>query len=143
MKGASQITPETVINLISFILLTIVSVGTMLNVMMYRVTYESRFENRQLIDSIENFLGSKCLVYEENGEYFRGVLDESNLDSGRHCLVLDVNVYFKVEGGGKVWSFGTQIPTTNVKTSFVFPAVIARKVGENIEFIPAKVEGRI
>ena len=143
MKGQMQVTPESVMNLISFIIMTVVTLGTMLNVMMYRVTYESRFENRELIDSIENFLGSKCLVYEEEGEYLRGVLDESKLNAKTHCLVLSGNVYFKVEGGGKVWSFGTIIPMSNAKSSFTFPAVIAKKVGGRTEFIPAKVEGRI
>ena len=143
MKGQAHVTPETVINLLSFIILTVVTVGTLLNVALYRLTYESRFENRQLIDAIENFLGSKCLVYQEDGEYVRGVLDESNLNSGRHCLILPQNVYFKVEGDGKVWQFGTRIPEANMKTKFVFPAVIAKRDGGEIKFIPARVEGRI
>ncbi len=142
-KGQSQVTPEAVINLISFIIMTVVALGTMLNVMLYRVTYESRFENRQLIDSIENFIGSKCLVYEEDGEYFRGVLYEEKLDSGQHCLILSGNIYFKVEGGGKVWEFGTPIPDNIAKSSYTFPVVIARKVDGNTEFLPARVEGRI
>lgn len=145
-KGQSQVTPEAVINLISFIIMTVVALGTMLNVMLYRVTYESRFENRQLIDSIENFIGSKCLVYEEDGEYFRGVLydeNEKKLNAGQHCLVLSRNIYFKVEGGGKTWEFGDFIPDNNVKSSFTFPVVIASNVDGKTEFLPARLEGRI
>ena len=147
-KGQSQVTPEAVINLISFIIMTVVTLGTMLNVMLYKATYESRFENRQLIDSMENFIGSKCLIYEEDGEYLRGVLseqrlDEQRLDARQHCLILSGNTYFKVEGGGKVWGFGTPIPDDIAKSSFSFPVVIARNAGGSTEFIPAKVEGRI
>ncbi|MCX6821444.1 MAG: hypothetical protein NTW30_01565 [Candidatus Aenigmarchaeota archaeon] len=142
-KGQSQVTPEAVINLMSFIIMTVVALGTMLNVMLYRVTYESRFEDRQLIDSIENFIGSKCLVYEKDGEYLRGVLYEENLTAGQHCLILSENTYFKVEGDGKVWEFGNFIPDDVAKSSFTFPVVIARNVDGNTEFIPAKVEGRI
>ncbi len=115
----------------------------MLHVVMYKLTYDSRFEDRKLIDSLENFLGSRCLVYRENGEYIRGVLDSQKLSGADHCLVLQNNVYFIVQDEKNKWEFGTPIIGTNIKAQFVFPTLIAYQDGTGTKLVPARVEGRI
>jgi hypothetical protein len=106
------------------------------------LTYASRFEDRKLIDSLENFLGSRCLVYEENGEYVRGVLDSEKL-TNNHCLILKNNVHFIVSDEENKWEFGTPIVGMSIKAQFVFPAVVAYQDTTGTRFVPARVEGRI
>jgi len=127
----------------SIVFMTVFTLATLLNIMLYTLSYDSRFEDRKLIDSIENFLGSDCLDYKEGNEYVRGVLDSNSLNSGNICLRLPYNVNFIVTTQGKQWNFGTSIPDFQTKAKFVFPAVVAYSDTTGTKFLPAKVEGRI
>jgi len=81
---------------LSFIIMTVALVGTLVAYFEYQVIYESFNKMRQAIDFAENIMSSKCLVYEENGNFFKGVFDKSKLDK-------KVDTCIKTEKG---YSFG-------------------------------------
>ena len=145
MKGQATTIPETILDLMELVFMTVFTLAILLHIMLYSLTYESRFEDRKLIDSIENFLGLNCWNYKEGDEYVRGVLDSTSLDAGENCFnsLISSNVNFIVKVEGKEWNFGTSIPDSKTKAKFVFPAVVAYSDTSGTRFVPAKVEGRI
>jgi hypothetical protein len=134
MKGQIDVAPETIINALSFILVTISIIGVLLQFQQYYVTYDQRVNDRQLIDFMEVFLSSNCVAYEEGGTVFKGILDPSKLNSYSSCIPqINKNVYIKIEDGkGNKWG---NIPQT--KTSFLrYPAVVKYQD----EIVPAILE---
>ena len=72
---------------LSFVIMTVALVGTLVAYFQYQVVYESFNQMRQTIDFAENVMNSKCLVYEENGNFFKGVFDKSKLDKGINTCI--------------------------------------------------------
>src|SRR5438445_2922555 len=79
-KGQLQVPSQLMMNSISFVLITVVIVGTLIHFEQYQITYQERTNYRQAIDLAESMLSSKCLAFEENGRVWRGVLDKTKLD---------------------------------------------------------------
>jgi len=105
--------PDAIMKALSFIIMTVALVGTLVAYFQYQVVYESFNQMRQAIDFAENVMSSKCLVYEENGNSFKGVFDKAKLDKGLNtCIKTDL---FKtssvaiVDEKGKRWSSGISI----------------------------------
>lgn len=87
MKGQTSFASETIMKALSFIIMTVVLVGTLVAYFQYQVVYESFNDMRQTIDFAENVMNSKCLVYEENGNFFKGVFDKNKLDKGLNTCI--------------------------------------------------------
>jgi len=136
MKGQVQIPTEVMIKALAFIILTITILGVLFAVSQYQVTYESRVGYRQLIDFMENFLSARCVAYEENGNLWKGVLDESKLDSYSPCVQYHKNVYIEIKDMKNEWKFGTKPSGFKVEEELSYPVVI--KYSD--EFVPGRME---
>jgi hypothetical protein len=90
---------------------------------------------------MENVLSSKCLVYEESGVYFKGIMDKTKLDSAKGtCIEFTGTIYTEIidQQGGR-WSFGSAIEKSSAKNSLQYPLVI--KYADTT--VPALMEVRI
>lgn len=90
MKGQISLPPQTIKEALGFILITISIVMCLISFYEYHITYDAKTELRQAIDYAENFISSKCLAFEENGIFYKGILDKSKLDKGLNsCIQTD------------------------------------------------------
>jgi hypothetical protein len=121
MKGQISIPTSTMMKALSFIIITVTIIGTLVAFQQYQITYESREKLKQMIDYGENFLNAKCLVYEE-GTTFKHVLDKTKLDQNKNCIYIDKLVYVKIvdEKEGS-WTFGSSVQSSE---KLSFPLVI-------------------
>jgi len=105
MKGQLHF-QEIIIKALGFLFIAVTLIATLFALHQYSVTYEDRPELRQLIDYSENYLSSKCLIYEDHGTFFKGVFDKNKLDrDAAGCIPFSkpVSISIKDERGG-TWS---------------------------------------
>jgi len=144
MKGQIAIPTEFMLNILSFMLLLITILGTFLAVAQYQLTYDSRVEYRLLIDLMENLLSDKCLIYEENGNLWKGVFDESKLDSMQSasdlCVQFHKDFFLKVKDSKEEWKFwGSDPPSSLVEESLSYPIIVKHQD----EFVPGYMEVKV
>lgn len=109
-KGQLQIPSQLMMNAISFALITVVIIGTLIHFQQYQVTYQSRTDYRQAIDLAENMLSSKCLAYvDKDGRVWRGILDNNKLGSLSSTCIQSSRLYYLeiVDENGGHWNFGS------------------------------------
>ena len=110
---------------IAFLLLTMTILGCLLGVMQYQVTYESRENYRELIDLIENILNHECLVYEENGNIWRGVFDKGKLNANPFCQIsYPKNFYVEIIDSENTWVIGNKPLMSKLEESLSYPVLI-------------------
>ena len=132
MKGQIILPSKLMISALSFVILTVTIIGTLVHFQQYQVTYQSRVEYRQNIDLLENLISSKCLTFQENGRVWRGVLDKSRLDSLSSnslasCVQFPTSKSFYVEiqdENNDKWTFGTQPSLTIEFEQLFYPVVV-------------------
>jgi hypothetical protein len=124
MKGQAYVLPETLIDILQLLTFVALFVGTFLIFTNYNVTIKSSLEDREAFDFINVISGDKCLLFEKDGNFFRGIFEVEKLKNGRLC-VRQNKFSIKIEDlNGDAFSFGD---CKNEKYSI--PVVV--KDGEN------------
>ena len=86
IKGQAYILPETLIDILQLLTFVALFVGTFLIFTTYNVTIKTSLEDREAFDFMNVVLGDKCILFEKDGNYFRGVYDVEKLRNGKICV---------------------------------------------------------
>lgn len=134
MKGQISIPAQTIKEAVGFILITVSLVLCLVSFYQYHVTYQSKTDLRQAIDYAENFISSECIAYEENGVFYKGILDKSKLDKSLNsCIQTDKSVSVGIiDQKNKQWGSFKQ----SFKEKISYPVVIKYPN----EFVAARME---
>src|SRR5437867_3148921 len=129
MKGQMLLPSKLMISALSFVILTVTIIGTLVHFQQYQVTYQSRVDFRQNIDLLENLISSKCIAYQENGRVWRGVLDKNKLDgltSLSQCIQFSPKSFYVEIQDEKdpLWTFGTKPPELTSFEQLFYPVVV-------------------
>lgn len=134
MKGQLSIPSDTMMDALGFIFITATLVLTLIAFTEYQISYETKPELRQVIDYAENFISSKCIVYEDNGIFYKGILDKTKLDGGiKSCIQTDKPVFVHITDQ-KNGNWGQSKPIS--KEKIVYPVIIKYPN----EFVIARME---
>lgn len=143
MKGQLQDPGKWVTHAITMILVVIVVLGAAAILTRTVITSKSIPEYRQLIDFSEAVLNANCLVYEENGNFLKGVFDKTKLDSNPDFCVEFTKLFFiQIEDKNEnVWffpplsDFGENIYNLPFMKRLSYNVVIRYPDGENVPAI--------
>jgi hypothetical protein len=131
-KGQIAKPVKMMLQLLSMVLLIMTIVGTIMLMHTYIMTWEERTDVRNLIDFGENVLSAPCLVYEQNGNMIKGILDKEKLDMAQGQDISDcISISEKsvaidiVDWEGHVWTFcaGTECEVCDIY-SLTYPATV-------------------
>jgi len=86
MKGQAYVLPETLIDILQLLTFVALFIGTFLIFTNYNITIKSSFEDREAFDYINVVLGDRCLLFEKDGNFFRGVFDLEKLKNEKICV---------------------------------------------------------
>jgi len=96
MKGQAYILPETLIDVLQLITFVALFIGTFLIFTTYNVVIKSSIEDREAFEMIDVILGDRCLIFERDGNFFKGIFDVNKLAKKISCVELG-KFSFKVE----------------------------------------------
>lgn len=124
MKGQAYILPETLIDILQLITFVALFVGTFLIFTTYNVVIKSSFEDREAFTLVDVTLGDRCLLFEKDGNFFKGVFDINKLREGRTCVNLDGFSFKFDDVRGNSFAFGKC-------KSEKYSVPVSIKIGEN------------
>ncbi len=107
MKGQAYVLPETLIDVIQLITFIALFVGTFLIFTTYNLVFKNTIEEREVSDLINIILGDRCLLANEDGNYFRGIFDAEKLKKGAPCVSLGKYSIIFEDIEGNVFSLGS------------------------------------
>ena len=106
MKGQAYVIPETLIDILQLLSFVALFIGTFLIFTNYNITVKSSLEDRETFDFMNVILGDRCILFEREGNFYRGIFDAEKLKSSNLCI--EHNKFsLKIESiDGKIFSFG-------------------------------------
>ena len=107
MKGQAYILPETLIDILQLLSFVALFIGTFLIFTNYNMTIKTSIEDREAFDFMNVIFGDKCILFENDGNFYRGIFDAEKLKNGELC-VLQEKFSLKIEDQmGNSFSFGS------------------------------------
>jgi len=82
MKGQAYILPETLIDILQLLSFVALFIGTFLIFTNYNMTIKTSIEDREAFDFMNVIFGDKCILFENDCNFYICIFDAENLKNG-------------------------------------------------------------